>query len=182
MTRLDDYRSALLAAFADFSDAELAAVLETCGPNFVSFIIDHGLGPLWHERTARDEFRESRLAAEALYLAQEHTLKEIDAALDEEGIEYAIFKGAANRKLLHKNPAIRGVPGRQGAGSIRDGGEGIHRNSRSAQHQSRIGALKGRSGCGPALGTAARGPTPQRHRSRYAQSTSSGKRSMDAEC
>ena len=107
MSPLDDYRSALLAAFPDFSDAELAAALEKGGSDFVSFIIDHGLGPLWHERTERDEFRESRLLAEALYVAQEHALGELDAALNNVGIEYAVIKGAASRLLLHDNPAIR---------------------------------------------------------------------------
>jgi len=107
MTRLDDYRSALLAAFPECGDAELAAALEKGGPNFVSFIIDHGLGPLWHERMPRDEFRESRLSAEALYLAQEHALKEIDAVFQKEGIEYALIKGGASRLLLYENPAIR---------------------------------------------------------------------------
>lgn len=107
MTRLDDYRSALLVAFPETSDAELAAALDAIGPAFASFIIDQGLGPLWHARTGRDEFHESRLAAEALYLAQEHALIEIDATLESAGIEYAVFKGAASRLLLYENPAIR---------------------------------------------------------------------------
>ena len=107
MTRLDDYRSALLATFADVADAELAAALEQGGTDFVSFIIDHGLGPLWHERTGRDEFHECRIIAEALYLAQEHALDEIATVLDGAGIEFVVFKGAANRLLLNENPAIR---------------------------------------------------------------------------
>jgi hypothetical protein len=107
MTRLDDYRFALLATFADVSDAELAAALESGGPDFVSFIVDHGLGPLWHERTGRGEFHESRLSAEALYIAQEHALKEIDEVLEAAGIEYAVIKGAASRLLLYANPANR---------------------------------------------------------------------------
>jgi hypothetical protein len=107
MSRLDDYRSALLAAFPDVSDAELAVALDKCGADFVSFVIDHGLGPLWHERTKREEFHASRLSAEALYLAQEHALKEIDAVLDSAGIEYAVLKGAASRLLLYENPAMR---------------------------------------------------------------------------
>jgi len=107
MTRLDDYRFALLAIFPDVSDAELAAALEEGGPGFVSFIVDHGLGPLWHERTGRGEFHESRLSAEALYIAQEHALKEIDEVLEAAGIEYAVIKGAASRLLLYANPANR---------------------------------------------------------------------------
>ena len=107
MTRLDDYRFALLATFPDVSDAELVAALEKGGADFVSFIIDHGLGPLWHERTGREEFRASRLSAEALYLAQEHALKDIDTALASAEIQYALIKGAANRLLLYENPAVR---------------------------------------------------------------------------
>jgi hypothetical protein len=107
MTRLDDYRFALLATFSDVSDAELAEVLERTGPDFASFIIDHGLGPLWHDRTGRDEFLDCRRAAEALYLAQEHALKEIDELLNGAGVEYAVIKGAANRLKLYENPALR---------------------------------------------------------------------------
>ena len=107
MTRLDNYRSALLAAYPDLSDAELVRALDAGGPRFASFIVDYGLGPLWHERTERDEFRESRLSAEALYLAQAHALGEINEVLDGAGIEFAVIKGAATRLLLHKNPAIR---------------------------------------------------------------------------
>ena len=107
MTRLDNYRSALLVAFPETGDAGLAAVLDAAGPEFAAFIIDQGLGPLWHARTGRDEFHDSRLAAEALYLAQQHALIEIDAALEAAGIEYALFKGAASRQLLYENPALR---------------------------------------------------------------------------
>ncbi|MCK5362976.1 MAG: nucleotidyltransferase family protein, partial [Gammaproteobacteria bacterium] len=107
MARLDDYRSALLAADPEDSNVALAHALEEGGSPFVSFIVDHGLGPLWHERTERAEFHESRLSAEALYLAQEHALGEIDTVLDGAGIEYAVIKGAATRLLLFPNPAIR---------------------------------------------------------------------------
>jgi hypothetical protein len=107
MTRLDEYRSALLAACPDVSDAKLARALDARAPCFVSFIVDHGLGPLWHERSGRVGFHASRLSAEALYLAQENALSEIDTLLDNAGIEYVLIKGAANRLLLHENPAIR---------------------------------------------------------------------------
>ena len=107
MTRLDNYRSPLLAAFPEISDAVLKRVLDAGGAHFVSFIVDHGLGPLWHARTGRAEFHASRMSAEALYLAQEHALIEIDAVLDSAGIEFAIYKGVANRMLLNENPAIR---------------------------------------------------------------------------
>jgi hypothetical protein len=107
MTRLDDYRSALRAGFADVSGDELLRTLDERGEDFVPFIVDHGLGPLWHARTGRAGFRESRLSAEALYAAQDNVLREIDALLDRAGIDYAVFKGAGTRKLLYDNPAIR---------------------------------------------------------------------------
>ncbi len=107
MSRLDDYRAALLAAHADVPDDELVAALDGRSADFVTFIIDHGLGPLWHVRTKRDEFHASRMQAEALFLAQDHALKEIGAALDAAAIEHVVMKGAANRWLCYTNPAIR---------------------------------------------------------------------------
>jgi hypothetical protein len=107
MGRLDDYRTALLAAWPETPDAALVGALTAGGGGLASFVIDHGLGPLWHARTARDELRESRLSAEALYLAQERALNEIDAVLSESAIEYAVIKGGANRLLLYENPALR---------------------------------------------------------------------------
>jgi len=107
MSRLDKYQSALLAAFPDVSEETLVRELDSNGSDFAAFIIDHGLGPQWHLRTERAEFHESRLAAEALFLAQEHALKDIDAALEKAGIAYAVIKGAANRLILYDNPAIR---------------------------------------------------------------------------
>ena len=107
MMRLNDYRQAMLVAFAEVPDADLARALEDGGPVFPYFIIDHGLGPLWHQRTGREEFRASRRTAEALYLAQEKALQEADEILGSAGIEFAAIKGAANRLLLYENPAIR---------------------------------------------------------------------------
>jgi hypothetical protein len=107
MTRLDDYCSALRVANDAVPERELNEALDAGGAQFASFIVDHGLGPLWHARTERDEFRESRLAAEALYLVQDQVLTEIDDLLQNAGIEFAVFKGAANRRLLYENPALR---------------------------------------------------------------------------
>jgi hypothetical protein len=107
MTRLDDYRSAMLVATPEASDRELKLVLTENGPEFPQFIIDHGLGPLWHERTGRDEFLASRRSAEALYLAQAQALDDIDKIFELAGIKYAFIKGAANRLILYDNPAVR---------------------------------------------------------------------------
>lgn len=107
MTRLDDYHSAMLAGLPDVTVSDCERVLDAHNSRFPTFIADHGLGPLWHERTGRPEFRENRVAAEALYALQEHALCEIDMVLGKAGIEYAVFKGAATRLLVYENPAVR---------------------------------------------------------------------------
>ena len=71
MSRLDDYRAILLAGHAEVGDPELRGALDARDATFVSLVVSHGLGPLWHERTGRDEFHQSRMAAEAQYAAQE---------------------------------------------------------------------------------------------------------------
>lgn len=107
MSRLDDYRTALLAAHPEVSAEKLADALDAKGEGFAQFIIDHGLGPLWHERTGRVDFRESRMLAEAMYAAQDEALREIGSVLDEAAIEHVVIKGAATRQLLYGNPALR---------------------------------------------------------------------------
>jgi hypothetical protein len=107
MSRLDIYRTALLATDLAVQAEDISAALDERGPEFAGFIVDHGLGPMWHVRTGRDEFRESRMTAEALFLLQQNALQEIDAALSDQGISYVVIKGAANRLLLYDNPAIR---------------------------------------------------------------------------
>jgi hypothetical protein len=107
MSRLDIYRTALLAADPGISGDELREVLDREGSKFPSFVVDHGLGPLWHQRTGRDEFRASRLQAEALFLKQQKALTEIRSVLDGAGIEHVVIKGAANRMLAYDNPAVR---------------------------------------------------------------------------
>jgi hypothetical protein len=107
MGRLDDYRTALLVADPAVSDAALVRALDSAGPDFDIFVVDHGLGPLWHERTGRSEFHQSRMAAEALHMAQERALKEVDSVMCERDIDYAVIKGAANRLSLYDKPALR---------------------------------------------------------------------------
>ena len=107
MQRLDSYRLAMLAAYPEASDEQLADALRALGPTFPNFIDEHGLAALWHQRTGRDEFRDMRRQAEAIYLGQEPVLAEIDDLFEESGIPYAVIKGGANRLLLYDNPAIR---------------------------------------------------------------------------
>lgn len=107
MSRLDDYRTVLLAANTDVPGHELIAALDERAGDFGGFIIDHGLGPLWHARTGRAEFHASRMLAEAMFLAQDQALGEIGAALDAAAIDQVVIKGAANRLLCYANPAVR---------------------------------------------------------------------------
>ena len=107
MSRLDDYRAALLAAHDDVCDDELRGTLDERDESFAAFVINHGLGPLWYARTGDDAFRESRFAAEALYSVQENALRAVAVALDHAGIEYVAIKGVANRELLYDKPALR---------------------------------------------------------------------------
>ena len=107
MTRLDDYRSAMLATVAETPNAALVSALDIGGQEFASFVVDHGLGPRWHARTGGEAFHASRMAAESLYLVQLHALENLDVALGKADIRYVVIKGAANRLLLCENPAIR---------------------------------------------------------------------------
>ena len=97
MSRLDIYRTALLAADPAVSSDDLCAALGREEFAFVDFIIDHGLGPTWHERTGKEEFYASRMQAEALFVMQEKALLDIDAAHPGAGIDYLVIKGSANR-------------------------------------------------------------------------------------
>ncbi len=97
----------MLVAFSDVPDKALVELVDNGGRDFVKFVVDHGLGPLWHERTGGDEFRESRLLAEAMFLGQERALSEIDELFSSAAIDYAVIKGAANRLAYYKTPAVR---------------------------------------------------------------------------
>jgi hypothetical protein len=107
MSRLDDYQVALLAAHPDVPAEDLLGELEKHGKALVRLIIDHGLGPLWHQRTGCNQFYAARMQAEALFGAQEQALREIDAALATAEIPHVVLKGAANRLLLYDNAAVR---------------------------------------------------------------------------
>ena len=97
----------MLAADRDASSDTLNKTIVESGPEFVPFVVDHGLGPLWHERTGHHVFHASRMSAEALYIAQENAIADIDFLMEQAGIPYALIKGTANRLKLYENPAIR---------------------------------------------------------------------------
>jgi hypothetical protein len=100
---------------------ELRAVLRPDIPGFAPFLIDNGLGPLWSEqlRTTdvalsatlpsdlRGALKQNHLDSGAVYLLQAHTLRRAARTLDEAGILYAVFKGAALRESLYEDPTLR---------------------------------------------------------------------------
>lgn len=107
MQGLDDYRTAMLAVFPETTDQMLADTLLRCGSDFETFVVDYGLGPLWHVRTGREAFYASRMLAESLFLVHVHALEHIDRVLEDADIQYVVIKGVANRLLLYENPAVR---------------------------------------------------------------------------
>ena len=107
MGRLDDYRTAMLVADPAVSSDALERALDNSHAEFDVFVIAHGLGPLWYARTGRREFKESRLTAEAMYMAQKAALRDVDIALSKEGLDYAVIKGAATREISYDPPALR---------------------------------------------------------------------------
>ena len=107
MGRLDDYRTAMLVADPAVSTDVLNRALDAARPDFDLLVVSHGLGPLWHTRTGRREFHQSRMNCEALYLAQHAALQEVHTALTKEGVAYAVIKGAALREAIYDVPALR---------------------------------------------------------------------------
>ena len=96
------------------SQAQAQEVVAARGASFVSFVIDHGLGPVWHDRLGRPEFHASRMAAESLFLAQQDALANIDSLLTDAGIDYVLAKPATMHGLRdaivrHNPPSIRKV-------------------------------------------------------------------------
>ena len=118
-----DRRRALLAAWPqaskEASSEALAKVLEDAGPEFADFLLDSGLGSLWHHRLApsehlervqpdvMDRLRRNRFANSALYAIQRASLTRIDAVLTKSDVAYAVIKGAHVRELVYEDPALR---------------------------------------------------------------------------
>lgn len=100
---------------------ELAAVFRGDTAGLAPFLIDNGLGPLWseHLRTTdralptslasdlRGALKQNHLYSGAMYLVQAHALRRAACALDNAGIIYAVFKGAALRESLYEDPTLR---------------------------------------------------------------------------
>ena len=80
---------------------------------FIDFVIQQGLGPLWHDQLWRNDALaligktlDGRLAA-SHYMLQRTTTELMRNRLDAAGIVHTVYKGVANRELLFKEPTLR---------------------------------------------------------------------------
>lgn len=94
------------------------AVSVTEEKQFLNFVLQQGLGPLWHTILTQnngvsfdpfftDSIKDSILLATAKYLRQKYSLNKIEAAFTEDSIPHAVFKGAHIRELIYSLPAVR---------------------------------------------------------------------------
>lgn len=86
---------------------------------FLLFIMQNGLGPLWHELLQHNniqsffspeftrELRNITSHTASLYLFQKIALEKIDAAFTKHSVPYAVFKGAHTRELIYQKPEMR---------------------------------------------------------------------------
>src|SRR5688572_6227585 len=107
MPRFAAPRTALLPAFQDTAVADLTRALAEGGPPLEALILNQQLGPTWHARTNAGPFAESRVNAAMRYMRQAAAQHEIDNLFAQQGIPYAIFKGAAIRELIYDDPSVR---------------------------------------------------------------------------
>lgn len=86
---------------------------------FLLFILQNGLGPLWHELLQQNnirsffspeftrELRNITSHTASLYLFQKTALAKINTILAKHAIPYALFKGAHTREHVYPDPALR---------------------------------------------------------------------------
>lgn len=86
---------------------------------FFNFIIEQGLGPLWHEMLVRlgeenqlsarnfEKLHQSRLHATGLYLIQRKHLQCSRTILDDADVPHVVIKGADLRECYYAEPALR---------------------------------------------------------------------------
>ncbi len=86
---------------------------------FITFLLDTGLGPVWHQAlhacelqgrislASLEALKASRFVATAHYLPQIAALRQIDSLFEAKGIAYAAIKGTHVRELVYDDPALR---------------------------------------------------------------------------
>jgi hypothetical protein len=106
---------------ADTSEFETAcaAAQELDEGQFVEFILQQGLGPLWDAQldnyeselpfstTVKTKLHNSRMIATGHYLIQRNSLTHIKTILDDAGVDHVVTKGCHTREVYYKTPALR---------------------------------------------------------------------------
>jgi hypothetical protein len=87
--------------------------------SFLLFVLQNGLGPLWHESLQKSgadtlfppeyarELRNMTVHVASLYLYQQIALEKIDAILARNSIPYAVIKGVHTREMVYPDPSLR---------------------------------------------------------------------------
>ena len=95
-----------------------AAISSSGEDDFLNFILQQGLGGLWHKVLKESVFsafssiftnklRSIALLNAANYLQQQYMLKNVEKIFKDHSIPYAVFKGAHIRELSYSQPAVR---------------------------------------------------------------------------
>ena len=94
-------------------------VRESEEQKFLDFLLQNGLGPLWHNTLKKngvssffspgftDDLKQSRLLTTVQYLKQQHSLKKIENIFRKNSLPHAVFKGAHIREIIYNDPAVR---------------------------------------------------------------------------
>lgn len=119
LSRLDQYRLALLPTVPHTEAVACRDALVEGGPAFLDFVLLQELGPLWHHRlqadglldslppATLDALRATRMSATAGYLAQRAELERIDRLFGNQGILYLVLKGVFVRECVYTDPTLR---------------------------------------------------------------------------
>ena len=117
------HRLALAPLLADTPAEALRTVKNTLSraeeTPFLEFILQQGLGPLWHDLLLKNniqslfppeftrELRNLTFHAARLHLFQKIALDKINTIFTKKAIAYAVFKGVHTREIIYPDPGLR---------------------------------------------------------------------------
>lgn len=104
---------------SDVLRASLDCISGHNSQQFVEFVVQQGLGPLWHQKLQLHNatslipdalirlLASAHREAAAHYLLQKATLRDLRSHLDDAGLVHLVYKGVANRERLYSKSALR---------------------------------------------------------------------------
>jgi hypothetical protein len=119
LSRLDQYRLALLPVAQNIEPVVCCAALAEAEPTFLNFVLSQDIGPLWYHRlqtsglleslppASVNALRAARMSAAAGYLPQRMEFERIDHLFATQGIPYLVVKGAHVRECVYPDPTLR---------------------------------------------------------------------------